>query len=188
MWRRRDGFRVDGETVKDRFDRHGRLDAVEALAICVYVAEALKYARNKNRLIHRDIKPHNIFLTASGEVRLGDMGLAKTLGGTTTSLTQTGMMMVSPHYISPEQAKGVKDIDFRADIYSLGCTLFHLVTGRPPYEGENSLVVINKHVNEPPPAIFKAWSSCPVPLGMLAGKMPAKNRNDRFGSYEDLIA
>lgn len=178
---------VDGETLKQHIERQGRLDPREALAITVYVAEALQYGWNRARLIHRDIKPDNIFLSNTGEVKVGDLGLAKIVGGATTSLTQTGMMMGSPHYISPEQARGVSDIDFRTDIYSLGCTLYHMLTGRPPYEGTDSLAVITRHVNDPPPAIFKVWPTCPIPVALLVGKMLAKQRHERPASYEDLI-
>ncbi|MBM3890256.1 MAG: serine/threonine protein kinase, partial [Verrucomicrobia bacterium] len=179
---------VEGETLRGRIERHGKLDPCEALAITTHIAEALQYAWNTAKLIHRDIKPDNIFLSNTGDVKVGDMGLAKTVGGPTTSLTQTGMMMGSPHYISPEQARGVKEIDFRADIYSLGCTLYHMLTGRPPYEGDDSLVVINKHVNAPPPAIFNVWPTCPVALAVLVGKMVAKKPHERPQSYEELIA
>jgi len=178
---------VEGETLRHHIESQGRLDPREAVAITVLVAQALQYAWNKARIIHRDIKPENIFLSKAGEVKVGDLGLAKTVGGGSTSLTQTGMMMGSPHYISPEQARGLSDIDFRADIYSLGCTLYHMLTGRPPYEGSDPLVVINKHVNEPPPAIFKAWPTCPIPLALAVGKMLAKQRHERPASYEELI-
>ena len=178
---------VDGETLREHIERHGRLHPREAVAVAVYVAEALQYGWTKARLIHRDIKPENIFLSKTGEVKVGDLGLAKTVGGRTTSLTQTGIMMGSPHYISPEQARGMSDIDFKTDIYSLGCTLFHMLTGHPPYTGTDPLVVIHKHVNDPPPAIFKVWPTCPIPLALAVGKMLAKNRNDRPASYEDLI-
>ncbi|MBM4082662.1 MAG: serine/threonine protein kinase, partial [Planctomycetes bacterium] len=113
---------VEGETLRNLIERSGKLDPIEALDITVQIAQALQHAWNKAQIIHRDVKPENVFLTRQKEVRLGDMGLAKTVGGPTTSLTQTGMMMGSPHYISPEQARGLKEIDFRADIYSLGCT------------------------------------------------------------------
>ena len=178
---------VDGETLKQHIERQGRLDPREAIAITVYVAEALQYGWNKAKLIHRDIKPDNIFLSNTGEVKVGDLGLAKIVGGATTSLTQTGMMMGSPHYISPEQARGVSDIDFRTDIYSLGCTLYHMLTGRPPYEGPDPLTVITKHVNDPPPAIFKVWPTCPIPVALMVGRMLAKQRHERPASYEDLI-
>ncbi|MCX7825723.1 MAG: serine/threonine protein kinase, partial [Verrucomicrobiae bacterium] len=179
---------VEGETLRNLIERSGRLEPAEALAITIQVAQALQYGWNKARLIHRDIKPENIFLTPQKEVRVGDMGLAKTVGGPTTSLTQTGITMGSPHYISPEQARGLKEIDFRADIYSLGCTLFHMLTGRPPYEADDALALIAKHVNDPPPAIFKVWPTCPLSLGMLVGKMLAKKPHERPGSYEELIA
>jgi serine/threonine protein kinase/formylglycine-generating enzyme required for sulfatase activity len=178
---------VEGTTLRQHIESLGRLDPREAIAVTVRVAEALQYAWNKARIIHRDIKPENIFLSHTGEVKVGDLGLAKTVGGGSTSLTQTGMMMGSPHYISPEQARGLSDIDFRTDIYSLGCTLYHMLTGRPPYTGTDPLVVINKHVNEPPPAIFKVWPTCPIPLALLVGKMLAKQRHERPASYEDLI-
>ncbi|MCX6906878.1 MAG: SUMF1/EgtB/PvdO family nonheme iron enzyme, partial [Verrucomicrobia bacterium] len=178
---------VDGVTLKQHIERQGRLDPREAIAITVLVAEALQYGWNKARLIHRDIKPDNIFLSQTGEVKVGDLGLAKTVGGGTTSLTQTGMMMGSPHYISPEQARGLSDVDFKTDIYSLGCTLYHMLTGRPPYEGSDALAVIGKHVHEPPPAIFKVWPTCPIPVALVVGKMLAKQRHERPASYEDLI-
>jgi serine/threonine-protein kinase len=178
---------VDGETLKQHIENRGRLDPREAIAITVFVAEALQYGWNKAKLVHRDIKPDNIFLSKSGEVKVGDLGLAKTVGGATTNLTQTGMMMGSPHYISPEQARGAGDIDFHTDIYSLGCTLYHMLTGRPPYDGPDPLSVITKHVNDPPPAIFKSWPGCPVPLALVLGKMLAKRPQERPASYEDLI-
>ena len=178
---------VDGVTLREHIELHGRLDPRESIAVAVYVAQALQFGWNRAKLIHRDIKPENIFLSKTGEVKVGDLGLAKTVGGVTTSLTQTGMMMGSPHYISPEQARGDGDIDFRADIYSLGCTLFHMLTGRPPYTGTDPLSVISKHVNDPPPAIFKVWPTCPIPLALVMGRMLAKHRHERPESYEDLI-
>ena len=179
---------VDGLSLQKHIANRGRLDPREAVATTVYVAQALQYAWDKAHIIHRDIKPANIFLSNTSEVKVGDLGLAKSVGQPTAGLTQTGMMMGSPHYISPEQARGVKDIDFRADIYSLGCTLYQMLTGRPPYEGDDPMAVITKHVNDPPPAIFAALPGCPVPLGMLVGKMLAKRRAERPQSYEELIA
>ena len=179
---------VDGESLKKRMNRLGRIEPREAVAITVYVAQALQYAWNKAHLIHRDIKPDNIFLSNSGEVKVGDLGLAKSVGSETTELTQTGTAMGSPHYISPEQAQGTKDIDFRTDIYSLGCTLYHMLTGQTPYSGDSSIVIMMKHVNDPPPAIFKAWPTCPMYLGRLVGRMLAKQRHERPASYEELVA
>ncbi|MCX6909850.1 MAG: SUMF1/EgtB/PvdO family nonheme iron enzyme, partial [Verrucomicrobia bacterium] len=179
---------VEGRSLHDHIERHGRLAAREALAITIHIAQALQYAWNKSKLIHRDIKPANIFLSNEGEVKVGDLGLAKSVGQSTAGLTQTGTAMGSPLYIAPEQARGIKEIDFRADIYSLGCTLYHMLTGQPPYSGTDAVSIIHKHIFDPPPAIFKALPGCPMPLGMLVGKMLAKQPNARHQSYEDLIA
>ncbi|MCX6911268.1 MAG: protein kinase, partial [Verrucomicrobia bacterium] len=170
---------IEGETLRHRIENQGRLDSREAIAVAVYVAQALQYAWNKSHLIHRDIKPDNVFLSKAGEVKVGDLGLAKNVGQSTAGMTATGMMMGSPHYISPEQASAKKDIDFRADIYSLGCTLYHMLTGKPPYEGNDPMVVMGQHVNAPPPAMFKVWPQCPMPLGLLVGKMLKKNPRER---------
>ncbi|MBI5685853.1 MAG: SUMF1/EgtB/PvdO family nonheme iron enzyme [Verrucomicrobia bacterium] len=179
---------VEGRTLREHIRSHGRLNPQEAIAITLHVAEGLKYAWNKSRMIHRDIKPDNVFLSQSGEVLVGDLGLAKNTGGTSTEMTSTGMMLGSPHYISPEQATSVKDIDFRADIYSLGCTLFQMLTGRTAYEGDSSMVLIMKHVNEPTPDVFEALPECPRKLGVMVTRMMAKNRDDRPTSYDELIA
>ena len=152
---------VEGESLHEHIASHGRLEAREAVAITVYVCQALQYAWKQARLIHRDIKPANIFLSTTGEVKLGDLGLAKSQGQSTAGATMTGMVMGSPHYMSPEQARAVKEIDFRADIYSLGCTLYHMLIGRPPYEGDDSMAIMMRQINDPPPAIFKVWPQCP---------------------------
>jgi formylglycine-generating enzyme required for sulfatase activity len=179
---------VEGRSLDEHIARHGRLDPREAIAVTIHIAQALQYAWNKAKIIHRDIKPANVFLSTAGEVKVGDLGLAKSVGQTGGDLTQTGTAMGSPHYISPEQARGVREVDFRADIYSLGCTLYHMLTGQPPYDGADSMAIMMKHVTDPPPAIFKALPGCPPPLGMLVGKMLAKNPAERHQSYEQLIA
>jgi len=163
------------------------MEFVEGRSLHEHIAQALQYAWNEARIIHRDIKPANIFLSQKGAVKVGDLGLAKSVGQSAGELTQTGTAMGSPHYISPEQARGVREVDFRADIYSLGCTLYHMLTGQTPYDGADAMSIMMKHVTDPPPAIFKALPGCPVPLGMLVGKMLAKNPNDRHQSYEELI-
>ncbi|MCX6907532.1 MAG: bifunctional serine/threonine-protein kinase/formylglycine-generating enzyme family protein [Verrucomicrobia bacterium] len=178
---------VEGRTLSEHIRKHGRLDAREAVAVAIYVAQALQYAWNKARLIHRDIKPENVFLSYGGEVKVGDLGLAKSVGETETVLTTTGVTVGSPHYISPEQARAAKDMDFRADIYSLGCTLFHMLTGRPPFDAEDILSIMMKHVSEPPPVISEIWPECPPSLAALLGRMLAKDRNARPASYEKLV-
>jgi serine/threonine protein kinase len=179
---------VDGVSLQKHIANRGRIDPREAISITISVAQALQHAWNEARVVHRDVKPANVFLSKSGEIKVGDLGLAKSMGAEVMELTDPGTAIGSPHYISPEQAQSAREVDFRADIYSLGCVLYQMLTGRRPYDGETSMAVIIKHVNEPPPEILGAQPDCPVPLAKLAGKMLAKNRNDRPQSYEELIA
>jgi serine/threonine-protein kinase len=179
---------VEGESLQAKLDRRGRLDAREALAICVFVAEALKYAWQTARMVHRDIKPDNIFLSKTGEVKVGDLGLAKQLDSDATGLTRTGTTVGSPHYISPEQAMGEKNIDFRTDIYSLGCTLYHMLSGSVPYNSKNLIEVVTQHVYAPPPDLAAALPGCAAPLARLVRQMLAKKPLGRHASYDDLIA
>ncbi|MBI5687253.1 MAG: protein kinase [Verrucomicrobia bacterium] len=178
---------VEGETLERRLGRHGRLEPTEAVAICVYLAEALRYAWDKARLVHRDIKPDNIFLSTKGEVKLGDLGLARCVGGDSTHVTQHGTAWGTPHYMSPEQARGERDLDLRSDIYSLGCTLYCMVAGQTPYDGADVFSVMNKQVNDPPPDILKVLPTCPKPLVGLLAKMLTKHRDERYQSYDDLL-
>jgi serine/threonine protein kinase len=182
---------VDGESVQQRLKRKGRIPPDEALAICMYVIHGLDYAWQRSKLIHRDIKPDNIFLSSAGEVKLGDLGLAKTASGPHSGLTLTGSYMGTPYFISPEQARGLKTIDFHADMYSLGCTLFHMVTGHLPFEpgeGDNAITLMFKHVNEPVPDIRQVWPACPASLAKLITRMIQKQPEERFASYDDLVA
>jgi serine/threonine protein kinase len=177
---------IEGEDLGRRLKREGRMPAPEALRICAEVARGLEYAWRTAHLIHRDIKPANIFLAADGAVKVGDLGLAKSTLGNTTGLTQSGTMMGTPHYISPEQALAEREVDFRSDIYSLGCTLYHMLTGEVPYAGTDAITIIRKHLDAPLPAILKVWPQCPIPLARLVGKMLKKGRNERQASYTEL--
>lgn len=179
---------IEGEDLGQRIKHDGKLPPPEALRIIADVARGLQFGWQSAHLVHRDIKPGNIFLATDGAVKLGDLGLAKSvLGATTTGLTQTGTMMGTPYYISPEQARGDKELDFRADIYSLGCTLYHLLTGQVPYSGTDPITIIRQHLDAPLPAILKVWPQCPIPLARLVGKMLKKSRHERHASYEELI-
>ncbi len=182
---------VEGESGQARLKRKERLDAAEAVAIAIHVATALEYGWRKAQLIHRDIKPDNIFLSTDGEVKLGDLGLAKSVGGGTgevQSLTVTGSSMGTPHYISPEQGQASRDVDFRADIYSLGCTLYHLVSGKPPFSGDSAMAVMLKHVTAPVPSLAHALPGCPPALASAVMKMMAKDPAHRQQTYAELLA
>jgi hypothetical protein len=173
---------VKGESAYTRLKRKGCVEAGEAIAMGVHLANALDYAWKRAHLIHRDIKPDNIFLSGDGDVKLGDLGLAK-VADQTQSLTMTGASMGTPHYVSPEQAQGRKDVDLRADIYSLGCTLYHLVSGQTPFTGENALAVMMLHVTTPPPDIRGVFPACPRVLAEVIFKMMQKDPAARQQDY-----
>ncbi len=126
---------VEGVTIKDFLDKHNQFEEKDALRIVLAVAEALKHAHQRG-LIHRDIKPENVILTRDGDVKLADLGLARLTDDEKWGLSEAGMAIGTPYYISPEQVRGQTNIDIRADIYSLGATLYHMVTGKVPYGGE----------------------------------------------------
>ncbi|MBM3892431.1 MAG: serine/threonine protein kinase, partial [Verrucomicrobia bacterium] len=160
---------VEGETLHDRLAREGPMPPDEALAACVYLAQALDYAWKKAQIIHRDLKPGNVFISTDGEVKLGDLGLAKSVSEGGTSMTQSGQTVGTAYYMSPEQARGERTLDFRSDIYSLGCTLYQMLTGRYPYEGTFG-AVIAKQITEPPPAILQVLPTWPMPVVLLLNK------------------
>ncbi|MBM3892077.1 MAG: serine/threonine protein kinase, partial [Verrucomicrobia bacterium] len=141
---------VEGESLGAKVEREGPMAEQTAVAIAMCVAAALNHAWTRAKLIHRDIKPRNIMLTPDGMVKVCDLGLAK-IAGEDSNLTVSGTMMGTPHFIAPEQARGDSDIDTRADIYSLGASLYYLVTGKPPYDADSSMSVMYKHIHDPLP-------------------------------------
>lgn len=179
---------VEGPTIKDFLDKHKVFEEKEAVRIAMAVAEALKHA-NQRGLIHRDVKPENVILTNDGGVKLADLGLARLTNDETWGLAEAGMAIGTPYYISPEQVRGQTDIDIRADIYSLGATLYHMVTGKVPYSGETPDDVMRKHVDPrvelvPPDHLNTRLSSG---LGMVIETMLAKNRENRYSTPDDVI-
>jgi serine/threonine-protein kinase len=178
---------VEGPTIKDYLDKQKTFDEKEALQITLAVAEALKHAHSRG-LIHRDIKPENIILTKDA-VKLADLGLARITDDEKWGLSEAGMAIGTPYYISPEQVRGQTNIDIRADIYSLGATLYHMVTGRVPYGGDTPNEVMRKHVDPkvtivPPDHLNTNLSGG---LGMVVETMMAKNREHRYQSPDDMI-
>ena len=179
---------VEGATIKDALDQNKVFEEKDALKIVLAVAEALKHAHQRG-LIHRDIKPENIILTKDGRVKLADLGLARLTADEKWAMSEAGMAIGTPYYISPEQVRGQVDVDIRADIYSLGATLYHMVTGRVPYSGETPSEVMRKHVDKnvelvPPDHLNTKLSSG---LGMAVETMMAKNRENRYRNPDDLI-
>jgi serine/threonine-protein kinase len=179
---------VEGPTIKDFLDKNRIFEEKEALRITLAIAEALKHAASRG-LIHRDIKPENVILTKEGEVKLADLGLARLTDDEKWGLSEAGMAIGTPYYISPEQVRGQTNIDIRADIYSLGATLYHMVTGKVPYGGDTPNDVMRKHVDPnitivPPDHLNSKLSGG---LGMVVETMMAKNREHRYQTPDDLI-
>jgi serine/threonine-protein kinase len=174
---------VDGETVAAKVERGGPMPESEAVAVAMSVAAALHHAWSKAKLIHRDIKPENLIVTTDGMVKVCDLGLAKS-AGQDSHLTVSGTMMGTPHFIAPEQARGEPDVDTRADIYSLGASLYFLLTGKPPFQADSSMAVMYMHVNDPLPDPRKLNPSLSDGVVRILKKMTAKEPADR---YQDML-
>ena len=138
---------VDGETLKKKIDRDGALSEKEALRIAREIAEALEHA-HENRLVHCDIKPHNILITNTGRVKVTDFGIAQA-ATSTAKHTNVGFIMGSAPYLSPEQARG-QMADARSDLYSLGIVLYEMLTGHTPFSGQDPVIVAMKQIQEIP--------------------------------------
>ena len=176
----------EGEPLEHLLQRKSRLPADEALRIIAQVARGLQHAHEKS-LIHRDIKPANIFITTDGTAKILDLGLSKQLSEEQSFNTQTGAVLGTPHFMSPEQINGAKNIDRRADIYSLGVTLYNLVTGSTPYGGSNAMSILNKHLNDPIPDPRQICPEITAQCASIIRRMMAKSANDRYQSCAELL-
>ncbi len=165
------------EDLLDEADEH-RLEVDRALEIADQIAQGLQHAHGRG-IIHRDLKPGNIWLAADGTAKLGDFGLAVAIDH--TRLTAAGMMVGTATFMSPEQATG-RDIDERSDLYALGCILYEMLTGRPPFVGEDSVSVISQHLNTPPVAPSWHNAAIPRPLEDLVNALLAKAPEERPGN------
>jgi serine/threonine-protein kinase len=177
---------VDGETAASIVNERERIPERLALSITRQVASALDHAW-AHQIIHRDIKPDNIMVTKEGTAKLTDLGLARTVRQEST-LTITGVVMGSPAYISPEQATGEKNLDTRSDIYALGASLYHMLTGDVPYPGDSPLQVMLKHMNAPIPDVRAKDPKLSPATQWLITKMMAKRPEGRFQTPKELEA
>ena len=177
---------VDGETVGDLIDRLQKLEPEQAVDIAAAVASALGHAWSEAAIVHRDVKPGNILITRNGEVKLADLGLARS-AREDVELTTAGLAIGTPHYASPEQALGQKDIDTRSDIYSLGATLFHMLIGQTPFDGDTAAAVMAKHVNEDAPSCHEVDLTVPLSLSVVVSKMMRRNPDERYQAADELL-
>lgn len=177
---------VDGKTVYDDLATGQIYSEKDALNIVIQVAKALEHAHDRG-LVHRDVKPKNIMLTPANVAKLADMGLARETQDIEAAMAEQGRAYGTPYYISPEQIRGEVNIDARADIYSLGATFYHMVTGKVPFEGSSPASVMQKHLKEPlvPPDHLNPNLSAGV--GEVIEVMMAKKRDDRYMSVKDLL-
>ena len=173
---------VTGETLRKRILREGRIPVDESLHIIQQVAEALYYAWEESRLIHRDVKPDNIMITEDGIVKLTDLGLAMQTSEWRKDMDISG----SPSYMSPEQFAG-DPLDTRSDIYSLGITLYQMIAGKLPFDAETVRSVAHQHFEEEAVPLNKVDSSVPLPVARLVRKMMEKNPDDRYRNMEELL-
>ena len=174
---------VNGETMKNILKREKVIPVDQAISIVQQIAEALDYAWEEEKLVHRDIKPDNIMLTSNGRAKLADLGLAKV--GDDTGINDGDEVMGTPQYISPEQLTG-DPLDNRTDIYSLGATFYHLLTGRFPYEGANAIEITRQHLYGtliPPNRINP---DVPEDVALVVEKMMAKDPAQRYQSAAQL--
>ncbi|MBI2190839.1 MAG: protein kinase [Planctomycetes bacterium] len=178
---------VEGESLQKKLRRQGKLDVPEALSIASKVSDALNYAWNRWSIIHRDIKPDNIMVTSDGQVKLADLGLAKSTREE-TSVTMTGTGIGTPAYMAPEQGRGAKDVDCRADVYSLGITLFHLITGETPFKGDTALAMMMAHTEQALPSPKKLNPALPDNVCHLVERMCAKDPAQRYPTHAELLA
>lgn len=176
---------IDGESLADRIDRDGPIPEAEALAIARKLVDALDYAWSQHQMLHRDIKPANIMLDRNQDVKLLDMGIAKSLADD-AGLTSDGQFIGTPYYVSPEQARGESGLDARADIYSLGATLYHMLTGESPFAGKSGLQVLTCIVSETPPSVEEINPAVSSASSDLVQQLMAKNREDRPSDYARL--
>ncbi len=177
---------VEGEDLFKRLKRKGTLEEDEALGITSQIAMALQHA-HFNGLVHRDVKPENIMVTPDGTAKLLDLGLARHEGSDLPSVTQSGVFVGSPYYASVEQAQGDADLDVRSDIYSLGATLYHMVTGDPPFEGSSAIEVLNKHIKDRLPWPADVSPDLSDGLCRVIAKMMAKKPAKRYQEPNDLL-
>src|SRR6185436_7641181 len=177
---------IDGPSVKETLKLEKKLDVNRALDIALQAAKALEFA-HENKIVHRDVKPDNIMLTREGIVKIADLGIAKTFEEGAPSAKEARRVMGTPHYMAPEQALG-KTIDHRVDIYSLGATFYHMVTGTTPFAGSTAHEILKAHIQQSLPPIQDLNPKVPDPVCFIIERMMAKLPEKRYPDMSKVIA
>ena len=178
---------AEGGSLRARMDREGQLPVEEAVRIARDVADALTHA-HAHGVVHRDIKPENILFTG-GHATVADFGIARAVGELDTEhLTETGMGLGTPHYMSPEQSMGERGLDGRSDLYALGCVLYEMLAGEPPYTGPNAQAIIAKRLSLPVPSVRTLRETVPEGVDRALITALAKARADRFATTQEFVA
>jgi serine/threonine protein kinase len=183
---------VNGQDLSTEVQRNGPLSFAEAVNVILQAARGLEYAHGRG-IVHRDIKPANLLRDTSGQIKVADLGLAR-LSSTAAeaadqvSLTQAGGIVGTPDYMPPEQALDATTTDLRADVYSLGCTFFFLLTGQAPYKGGSVMGLLLKHRDALIPELFVVRPGTPFELDTIFRRMVAKRPEDRYKTMSELIA
>ncbi len=176
---------VDGGSFESFIEKRERLDPEKARQWMIQAVRGLRAAYAAG-LVHRDIKPGNMLLDSHENVKIADFGLAKSMGAKPSS-TLAGAIVGTPLYISPEQVHH-KPLDHRADMYSLGCAFFHLITGKPPFEGEAAFDIIAKHLRDTPPTILEMRPEVSPRFAIILDRLLAKSPDERYATHEELMA
>ncbi len=178
---------VEGDSLYERLERERRISLDDALKITHDVAAALGYAHSRG-VVHRDVKPENILLTG-GQALIADFGLARAIGAADyQKLTETGIIVGTLYYMSPEQLRKDRDLDQRTDIYSLGCILYEMLTGGPPYSGRSITEVINRILRAPVPSVRRLQANVPPAVDQAIGRALAKSAAGRFATMQEFAA
>ena len=174
---------VEGETLKQLIERDGPLPVERALELAIQIAHGLSSAHERG-LVHRDVKPQNVLLNGSGEAKVTDFGIAREID-VQRGMTQTGTVLGTSDYISPEQAQGSR-VSEHSDIYSLGVVLYELLTGELPFTGDNFVAVAMRHINDPPPNVLDRRPDTPPRVAAAVARALAKDPRDRWPSMAEL--
>jgi eukaryotic-like serine/threonine-protein kinase len=176
---------VEGENLRELIEREGQLPVDRALALVHQVARGLAFAHDHG-VVHRDVKPHNVLIDEDGVAKVTDFGIARSLEPA-DGLTETGTLLGTSEYIAPEQASGAR-VDERSDQYSLAAVLYELLTGEPPYTGDNFMAVAMKHIQQPVPSVRDVRPDVSPRLDAIIARAMAKRPEDRFPSTEAMMA